>query len=603
MERAVRLLLVDADDCRRSDTKVTLEGTSLKPSVSTAATTTKALKQLHDGSVDCIVSAFELGDGDGVSFLEHVRDNGHSIPFVLFSESESPDVARDVFAAENTDYLPNVPGVERVLGSRIENLIESEKRPPERYGTETTELEHERERFLDLFSNFPEPTVAYGLHDGVAVFKAVNDAFESVFGHSDEEIRDTSVNELIVPDDVQTESEQIDDQVDSGDMVDRVVRRLAADGPRIFNLRSIPVSAAGEIDGFAVYSDITERKHRERELERYETIVQTIPMGVLTVEEDWHIGNINEPGAEILGYSVDDLVGEPFIKLQTDGVITENETALAEHVVDELWSTSEVRKKAVEVTVTTQSEVTRELEVHTSLLPSEEEFSGVVLVFHDITDRKESERELRRQNERLEEFASIVSHDLRNPLNVAMGHLEIIRDDYESPSVEHVADALDRMETLIRETLQLAKQGKMVTDTKPIRLSDITTNCWQMIDRDDAALECSSDVQFYGDPSRVRQLFENLFRNAIEHGGSDVTVRVGAENGMIFVEDNGSGIPPEERESVFETGHTTSEDGTGFGLAIVEQIVDAHDWNIRVSEGTAGGARFEITGFEQVSNS
>lgn len=605
MENGVRLLLVDSDESRRSRIKTALEHSSLEPTISVADTPREGLTQLEVDSTDCVVSASDFTESDGLSFLEAVRERQDSLPFVLLSETGSSTVAQAVYEAGAADYIVYAPGVEPVLGRCIESLLESTDRgvsDTEGYTTEGQKLARERERFSDLFSNFPEPTIAYGVEDGVTVFETANDAFESVFGLTEEEIEGESVNDLIVPDEIQRESEEIDDQVDSGDMVDRVVRRLAADGPRIFNLRSISVSAPGEIDGFAVYSDITERKHRERELERYETIVQTIPMGVLTVDDGWEISNINEPGAEILGYSVEDLLGEPFVRLQDDGVITEDANKRAAAVVDELRANPDKRKVVVESTIEPRPDVRSELEVHTSLLPTDTEHSGVVLVFHDITERKENERELRRQNERLEEFASIVSHDLRNPLNVAMGHLEIVQDQHDSPSIEHIADALDRMETLIRETLQLAKQGQMVTETKTIQLSELVENCWDMVEQEDAELVLLGDVRFDGDPSRVRQLLENLFRNAVEHGGVESTIRAGFEDGAIVIADDGPGIPPEERDDVFETGHTTSENGTGFGLAIVQEIVDAHDWTIAIEESWAGGARFEISGFERVSD-
>jgi len=91
-------------------------------------------------------------------------------------------------------------------------------------------------------------------------------------------------------------------------------------------------------------------------------------------------------------------------------------------------------------------------------------------------------------------------------------------------------------------------------------------------------------------------VFENLYRNAIEHGGDGVTIRVGTSNGGFFVEDTGPGIPADERDDVFESGYTTNEDGTGFGLAIVKRVVEAHGWEITVTEGSDGGARFEVSG-------
>jgi signal transduction histidine kinase len=96
------------------------------------------------------------------------------------------------------------------------------------------------------------------------------------------------------------------------------------------------------------------------------------------------------------------------------------------------------------------------------------------------------------------------------------------------------------------------------------------------------------------DDGRLEALFENLFRNAIEHGGENVTVRVGRSPTEFYVEDDGPGIPEDEREQVFDHGHTTSESGTGFGLSIVEQIADAHGWDVVISEGADSGARFEV---------
>ncbi len=93
-------------------------------------------------------------------------------------------------------------------------------------------------------------------------------------------------------------------------------------------------------------------------------------------------------------------------------------------------------------------------------------------------------------------------------------------------------------------------------------------------------------------------MLENLFRNAIDHAGPAVTVRVHKTDRGFAIADDGPGIPPEERHRVFDVGYSTSTNGTGFGLQIVEQVVEAHGWDVHVIDGPAGGARFEITGVE-----
>jgi len=118
------------------------------------------------------------------------------------------------------------------------------------------------------------------------------------------------------------------------------------------------------------------------------------------------------------------------------------------------------------------------------------------------------------------------------------------------------------------------------------------------------SLVTDNELQFEADTDRLEQLLENLFRNAVDHNRPDVTVRIGAledETGF-YVEDNGTGIPENEREQVFELGHSTDSNGTGFGLAIVAEIAAAHDWSITATESGNGGARFEVTTGEIAPN-
>ncbi|ESS07372.1 MAG: PAS sensor histidine kinase [uncultured archaeon A07HB70] len=221
-------------------------------------------------------------------------------------------------------------------------------------------------------------------------------------------------------------------------------------------------------------------------------------------------------------------------------------------------------------------------------------------VASDITERKEYERTVERQNERLDQFASVVSHDLRNPLNVADGRLSLAMEDHHSDHLIQVDRALDRMSALIDDLLSLARTGDPVTDLEPVDLAALTTSCWEHVQTADATLVTDVDRTVHADESRLHQLFANLFRNAVEHGGDDVTVTVGGLDDGFYVEDDGPGIPDDSRDDVFDAGYSTAAGGTGFGLMIAEQVADGHDWTIRIAERPAAGARFEITGVELV---
>ena len=215
-----------------------------------------------------------------------------------------------------------------------------------------------------------------------------------------------------------------------------------------------------------------------------------------------------------------------------------------------------------------------------------------------VLDRLERERELARQNERLDEFASVVSHDLRSPLNVLAGTLELAETSGEPVDFERTHRAIDRMDRLIDDLLTLAREGARVHEVAPTGLADLAEDAWRTVETAEADLRVETDAIVKADEGRLRQLLENLFRNAVEHGGEDVAVAVGDLPDGFYVADDGPGIPEDRREAVLEGGYSTSEEGTGFGLAIVESIAEAHDWTTTVTEGEEGGARFEFTGVE-----
>ena len=219
------------------------------------------------------------------------------------------------------------------------------------------------------------------------------------------------------------------------------------------------------------------------------------------------------------------------------------------------------------------------------------------LIAHTVA-RNERRLELRRQTERLEQFSAVVSHDLRNPLNVLSGYLDLVADDVERPKYEAMERAVLRMETLIDDLLMLARRGDAIDETEPVPIAAIAEDAWRSVRAPDATLTVADDAaRVEADPSRLRQLFENLFRNAVDHGGRGVNIEVGVEDDRsgvreLYVADDGPGIPPDARGSLFESGFSTAG-SSGLGLAIVDRIADAHGWGLDVRND--GGAVFELS--------
>jgi len=250
--------------------------------------------------------------------------------------------------------------------------------------------------------------------------------------------------------------------------------------------------------------------------------------------------------------------------------------------------------------------------------PRDREFTGSERTFVEMAsrwlgyeiERRNRTRRLERQNERLDRFASQVSHDLRNPLSVAAGRLELAIEAHgDDEDLLAVREALEDADGRIDEMLEFARLGDAVTDPEPVSLAEAADAAWAAIETGGARMTVRDDVDPRGDAERIERLLENLFRNSIEHGSTGdrttpdnaagdgstvVSVTLGAVEGGFYVADDGPGIPESDREDVLESGFTTSADGSGFGLAIVEEIAAAHGWDVRVTDSETGGARFEF---------
>lgn len=201
--------------------------------------------------------------------------------------------------------------------------------------------------------------------------------------------------------------------------------------------------------------------------------------------------------------------------------------------------------------------------------------------------------------DRTRRVAELFAHQLRNPLSVASMYLEIGRDEDDPEAFDRVEAALERIDHVIDGVLRVSRPD-VTLQRSTGDLGEDAETAWGIHGGADATLEVADSIRFEADHDLVVQLLANLFENAIDHAGEGVTVRLGrCENGF-FVEDTGPGIPTDRRDSVFEWGYSSTDGGTGLGLAVVREIARAHGWNVQVKEAAGGGARIEVRGIEEI---
>jgi PAS domain S-box-containing protein len=517
----------------------------------------------------------------------------------------------------------------------------------EQIETETA-LRAERDRLTALFDDLPLPAVrTVALGGGDRRLDATNEAFERTFGYSAADHGYREIREAIIP--AGSDRHDPETVLDQEHVPRLEVRRRTTDGLRDFILHVIPVRRRDETVIYSVYADIGEQKRVERTLRNLHETTREMFRGedreeIAALATRAAIDILEFPNSAVRLYDPDagELLPTAISKEATaalgerpafgpgDGRIWEAFDRGEPIVVDDL--------DAVDTAVgygDLRSLLVVPLGDH-GVMPLGSRDAGFfddtaiqlarvlaanVTVALDGAERtaqlRDRDAALQREIDRLEKFAGLVSHDLRNPLNVAAGRLELARatvDDGDAlHELDRIEDAHGRMEELIDDLLTLARQGQTVDESEPVALADTAERAWQTVDTAGARLDAPDEsVTVDADPERLRTLLENLFINSVEHGStgsrtesgdsdehgstdpdSCLTVTVGPLPDGFYVADDGAGfeghVDPDE---AVEYGTSSDPHGTGFGLAIVREIAAAHGWTLAVDD--VNGARFEF---------
>jgi PAS domain S-box-containing protein len=435
-----------------------------------------------------------------------------------------------------------------------------------------------------------------------------SDSLERVMGLEPGEFDGTfeAFVDRVHPDDMPRVQEQIERATETDSMYQTEFRMLDGDGDyQWVEVRGRIIRDQSGERLIGIHHDITRRKERGETLNRQRSLLkaqqEAMIDGLVVVDENQNIISYNDRFLELWG------IPEELVEQGDEG-------PPLEWAMDRLAFPEQFREKVEYLyenpAETARDEITladgRVFDRYTAPVTGEDgTHYGRLWMFRDMTQRKAREEELERQNERLEEFASVVSHDLRNPLRTARGRLELATEECDSDHLASVSNAYDRMESIIDGLLSLAREGQDVGTTETVALTEVIEQTWAVTgaDVETAALSLaggtdSTPGHIAADRERLQRLLENLFRNAIEHSDGDVTVSVGALDDGFYVEDDGPGIPERERDTVFNVGYSSTDTGTGVGLSIVRRIAEGHGWTVRATAGSTGGARFEITDVE-----
>lgn len=578
----IRVLHVDDDPDFAEIVAEFLEREDARFTVETATSVSDGLDELSASEFDCLISEYDMPGQNGIEFLRTVRAEAPHLPFILFTGEGSEEVASEAISAGVTDYLRKESGTDKytVLANRVENAVE-------RY-----RVERARERQREAIETAQEG-VSILNQDGEFIY--VNQAYAELYGYEPDEMIGEHWDLIYPSDEAAFARDEILPTVADEDYWCGETTGLRADGTTFSEGHRVAQTDTGEL--LCAVRDLSKRRELETALVQFQTLVQTLNDPVYVLDEAGQFEYVNDAFVDLVGYDRETILGSEPALVKSPEAVERAETNLSR-----VLSSDGPDSVQFEIEIEPKDGEPIPCEDHMGVLPYEgESFEGSVGMLRDITERKDREQELKRQNRRLDKFASVVSHDLRNPLDVATNSLELEQEGRSSDHLQRADRALDRMEALIDDLLTLARGSGDLGNLQAVDIAAIAEDCWTNVETGDATLVTDIDRTICADASQLKQLVENLVRNAIDHGDQQVTVTIGDLRDGFYIEDDGPGIPADEHEDVFRAGYSTSDSGTGFGLSIVKQIVEAHGWDIHVIDGSNGGARFEITGIEFVA--
>lgn len=323
-----------------------------------------------------------------------------------------------------------------------------------------------------------------------------------------------------------------------------------------------------------------------------ENILQSVPSGVISVDNEFHIKSINHSAEHILGIKSGDTIGKQFSKVFKEPLssIVNEKQPLARNEYQ--YATNDNRHIWLGIT-------------SSELLNGEGVKIGYTFVFSDLTDIKslQSQVELKHRLSQLGEMSAGISHELRNSMSVISGYAKLLGKkvaDTNKSTVDSITSEITHMDQIISELLAFARPS--VLNREDVDLNNLIDKAVSSIkvDRKDIEVYVRADstISVKADGLLLRQALSNLIINATEsmsgHGKIDITLKQLKNKAEITVIDTGCGIPEDIRQKIFLPFFSTKPDGTGFGLALVQKIIVSHGGSIEVNSREREGTTFRV---------
>lgn len=446
-----------------------------------------------------------------------------------------------------------------------------------------------------------------------------NTTFAQLLGYSENELKQMHVRDISAPEDI-ANSEKLIVKMNRGelDKFSLIKRYFKKDSG--FVLARTLVSAVKDENGkvdyqVALVEDITKEREAEERLknerEKYSSIIANMNLGLIEVDNDDIIQMVNQSFCTMSGFDQEELIGKIAAKI----VQVQEETIIDEKHAERIAGKSD----SYEIEVRNKNGETRHWLISGApRYDNNKNVVGSIGIHLDITDQKQLElqkekllEELEKSNEGLQEYAHIVSHDLKSPLRSISALASWLTEDYNDKlddngkfNLQQIQEKIEGMDRLIDGILKYSSINDATLDNTLVDLNEVVSTIREIIFVPDNVniIIMNPLPSIKVDKTKIHQLFQNLISNAVVNieradGLVEISSKENTSHWQFSVKDNGVGIPKEYHEKIFKVFQSIGNDqrSTGIGLSIVKKIVDVYQGKIWLESMVGEGTTFHFT--------
>ena len=575
--------------------------------ITDALTTDEAIKVASLTAPQCIILGPTKEGSNVIRDLEKIRKANPCQPVIIYLHDNSPRKIREGFlrgAADclNADVLNGLTREE--IYDNIRQVLYSEE-PKARHGQQQCIIHQQQ-----LVKAFEASMDGMAILNNKEKYTYLNQAHASLYGYDNPcDLTGKTWRMLYETAELKRFETEIFPKLNArghwrGEAVGK--RKDGSTFPQELSL-----AAFGDGGLVCIVRDVTKTKKINEELiqqrDTARTYFQAVGIMMLVLSPQGKILRINQKGANMLGFDLpDEVTGMNWF----DNFIPEEQRQMNREIFHQVMTGEQNIALQHESSVLTRHGKLRLIQWSNSLICDENgRPTATISSGQDVTRRRQMEQELVEKNRELNDFVYMVSHDLKNPLNIIKGFLNAIRDnpDLFQKYYKRIINQANILSDFINNLLKLSRAGKVIGEKVQINLETLLSQifCVTREEGDDAVLQVKSPLpKVTGDRARITQVFTNLISNSLQYRDPKkkplvINVsHISNHDGVTFViTDNGLGIDQENLKNIFDAGYTLKKSkGTGFGLPIASKIVEAHGGRTWAeSDGAGKGSSFFVS--------